>query len=62
MADDWYMLQDLNQVLQAELCGSTGAVGQFGQADFLAHHLGFLLVLFPVVSRCYSGCYHDQRD
>ncbi len=31
--------QDLDQVLNAELGGSTGAVGQFGQAEFLALHL-----------------------
>ncbi len=39
VTDHWNMLQDLNQVLQAELRGSTGAVGELGQAEFLTHHL-----------------------
>ena len=32
------VLQDLDQVLLAKLGRSTGAVGQFGQADFAAGH------------------------
>jgi len=38
VADHGEVLQDLDQVLMAELCGSTGTVGQFGQADFAFCH------------------------
>jgi hypothetical protein len=41
MADVGKVLQDLDQVLLTKLGGSTGTVGQFGQADFAAGHPAF---------------------
>ncbi|SUZ89672.1 uncharacterized protein METZ01_LOCUS42526, partial [marine metagenome] len=38
VTDFWEVLQDLDQVLLAKLGGSTGTVGQLGQADFPAGH------------------------
>jgi len=39
-----YMLQDLDEVLVAELGRSTGAVGQAGQPDRLRYHnLSFIV-------------------
>jgi hypothetical protein len=32
------LAQDLDQVLKADLGGSTGAVGELGEADFAALH------------------------
>ena len=47
-----HVLQDLDQVLQAKLGGSTGAVGQLGQAQLTAlHGLSSSEASKPIITR-----------
>ena len=55
MTDFWEVLQDLDQVLLAKLGGSTGTMGQLGQADFASGHPWFPpLELRTVINQTYQ--------
>ena len=65
------LIQDLYQVLEVELAGSTRAVGKLGQANFTALHGKGLLVgskvrgvaelYHRVDSACFAGSTVDRR-